>query len=126
MVWMKIVVLMCVTMVIYLFASGGTKRRVHDIESDWPFDQAQNVAAITTRQVLEMGSSILTVIHYEDDHSWAFLCGTTDDDTDGRVISMKQAVQIDSSVLEVSKLPLGWSANRSSVDDDWVLIENEK
>ncbi|MGH9968902.1 MAG: hypothetical protein ACREBG_14035 [Pyrinomonadaceae bacterium] len=49
-----------------------------ETEADWPFDQAPNVAAITTRQVIESGSPILLVTHYEDDHSWAFLCGTTD------------------------------------------------
>ncbi len=126
MVWFRIAVLICVTLVLYTFASGGAKRRVRDVESAWLFDQAQNVAALTTRQVLEENAPILTIIHYEDDHSWAFLCGTTDDDTDGRVISMKQVVEIDSSVLAASGLPIGWSANRSSVEEDWVLAESEK
>ncbi|PZO55539.1 MAG: hypothetical protein DCF15_10330 [Phormidesmis priestleyi] len=52
----------------------------------WLFDQAPNVAAITTRQVIEENAEILVVVHYEDDHSWAFLCGSTDRDEDGRVI----------------------------------------
>ena len=46
--------------------------------ADWPFDQAPNVAAITTRQVLDEGLPILRVTHYSDDHSWGFVCGTTD------------------------------------------------
>ena len=45
----------------------------------WPFDQAPNVAALTTRQVLERNFPILIVTHYADDDSWAFVCGTTED-----------------------------------------------
>ena len=53
------------------------------MSNDWPFDQAPNVAAITSRQVLEDGLPILRVIHYSDDHSWAFTCGTTSETEEG-------------------------------------------
>ena len=87
-------------------------------EQPWPFDQATNVAAITTRQVLE-GKPILRVVHYEDDHSWAFTCGTTNDEADGRVISMEEAVAIDSTIKEVSDLPPGWQAWRKAAGGKW-------
>jgi hypothetical protein len=45
---------------------------------DRPFDQARNAAAITTFRARMNGFPILTVAHYADDHSWAFLCGTSD------------------------------------------------
>jgi hypothetical protein len=35
--------------------------------ADCPFDQAPNVAAITSRQVMKLGYPILFVTHYEDD-----------------------------------------------------------
>lgn len=76
---------------------------MHD---NWPFDQAPDVAAITTRQILE-GQPVLIVTHYADDDSWAFLCGTTNDSTDGRVIGMGEAVQLDPTLLEVADLPPG-------------------
>jgi hypothetical protein len=41
----------------------------------WPFHQAPNVAAVTTRAVVETGAPILLVVHYEEDDSWAFLTG---------------------------------------------------
>ena len=94
------------------------KARDMNAKPSWAFDQARNAAAITTRQVLE-GSPILNVVHYEDDHSWAFTCGTTDDETDGRVISMDQAVNLDSTVKEVADLPPGWKAWRTAVGDKW-------
>jgi hypothetical protein len=42
---------------------------------EWLFDQAPNVAAIITRHVLESNCPLLLVIHYDDDHSWAFCAG---------------------------------------------------
>jgi hypothetical protein len=88
------------------------------VEQSWPFDQAPNVAAITTQQVLD-GKPILRVVHYEDDHSWAFTCGTTNDEADGRVISMEQAVDLDSTIKEVAGLLPGWRAWRSAAGGTW-------
>lgn len=92
---------------------------------NWPFDQAENVTCITTRQVLENGLPVLSVLHYSDDDSWAFLCGTTDDPNDGRVIAMKQAVEMDESVLSVADLPPGWRAYRESVYSTWIREKDD-
>ena len=86
---------------------------------DWPFDQAPNVAAITTKNVLERGAPILTVAHYSDDHSWCFHCGLTQDEADGRLISMEMALRIDPTLREVADLPPGWEASRVSVGAAW-------
>jgi hypothetical protein len=55
---------------------------------NWRFDQGRDVVAMTTRQVLSDGFAVLRVTHFSDDHSWAFVCRTTDDAADGRVIGM--------------------------------------
>lgn len=72
------------------------------IPADWPFDQAPNVAAITTVNVLERGAAILVVLHYDDDDSWAFVCGTTNDEGDGRVIGMRTALHLDPTLREIA------------------------
>jgi hypothetical protein len=86
---------------------------------NWPFDQTPNVAAITTVNVLERGAPVLVVVHYADDHSWAFLCGLTNDDSDGRVIGMGEAVGRDPTLREIADLPPGWRAQRARVGDPW-------
>jgi hypothetical protein len=91
------------------------------MEQKWPFDQAENVAAITTRQVIEEGKPILMVIHYSTDHSWAFLCNTTGDQADGRVIGMGQALKLDPTLRTIADLPPGWIAVRSSVGQKWKI-----
>jgi hypothetical protein len=85
----------------------------------WPFDQAPNVFTITTRQVIEDGKPILNVVHYADDHSWAFTCGMTDRTEGGRVISMKTAIAIDPTLVEIADLQPGWMARRDAVGNVW-------
>ena len=55
---------------------------------EWPFDQVRNAATLTTSGVIERGLPVLVAIHYADDHSWAFLCGTTNRDEDARLIAL--------------------------------------
>lgn len=86
---------------------------------EWPFDQAPNVAAITTRQVLEEGFPILCVVHYADDHSWAFCCGTSNASKDGHVIGMGEALKLDSTLIEIANLPPGHYATRKAVGAPW-------
>jgi len=95
------------------------------LSKKWPFDQAPNVAAITTRQVLDDGFPILRVTHYSDDHSWAFVCGTTDDVADGRVIGMSCAIELNPTLREIADLPPGWTAWRETVGSVWHRFQNE-
>jgi hypothetical protein len=92
--------------------------------SKWPFDQAPNVAAITTRQVIEDGLPILTVVHYADDDSWAFICGTSNATEDGRVIGMGTALKLDPTLATIADLPPGWCAHRRSVGEAWTREPN--
>ena len=94
---------------------------------EWPFDQAPDVAAFTTSQVLDLHFPILQVTHYEDDHSWAFLCGRTDDyEKDGRLVCMSEVLNLDKTLTEVADLPPGWSASRIDKDSEWVRYVEEQ
>ena len=86
---------------------------------EWPFDQGEAVAAITTRQVVREGLPVLQVSHYAHDHSWAFTCGTTNNEADALVLSMKEIIDSDSSLLSIADLPPGWIAWRNSVGAPW-------
>lgn len=91
---------------------------------EWPFDQAPNVAAITTVNVLERRAPILVVLHYRDDDSWAFLCGLTNDEADGRVIGMGEALRRDPTLREVAALRPGWKATRRDATSAWTSVPN--
>ncbi len=85
----------------------------------WPFDQPPNTAAIITRQVIDQNCPILQVSHYRDDHSWAFLCGTTENTDDYRLVHMGEVLELDESLRSIADLPPGWSAWRKGVDSPW-------
>jgi hypothetical protein len=97
-------------------ASGG--RTQGEIMDGWPFADKPNTASITTRQVLE-GAPILIVTHDADDGGWQFLCGTTDDPADARVVGLGQMVKRDATLGRLADLPEGWRASRASPDGRW-------
>ena len=96
-----------------------------DSSSNWPFDQAPNVAAITTVRVLKEKLPILRVTHYADDHSWAFVCGTTNATEDGRVIGMYHVLSLDPTLRSIADLPPGWTAWRDRVGGEWHRAQSE-
>jgi hypothetical protein len=92
----------------------------------WPFDQPPNAAAITTRQALREGFPILSVVHYSDDHSWSFTCGTTSDVKDGLVVGMGCVLEMDHTLASIADLPPGWRACRESVDAPWERWQDDE
>ena len=86
---------------------------------EWPFEESPNVAVITTVKVLEQGHPVLLVTHDEDDGAWQFLCGTTNDTDDGRVVGLREMVQMDASLKDLADLPLGWRTWRATPADTW-------
>jgi hypothetical protein len=97
------------------------RQPVLDDGTDWPFHEGKNRATITTRQVLE-GHPILLVSH-DEDGGWLFLCGTTDDEEDGRVVCLNEILELDRSTAELADLPIAWEASRDAPDDSWQRYE---
>jgi len=92
----------------------------HSFGSDeWPFDDPENVAAITTVHVLEGRLPILLVTHDEDDGTWQVLCGTTNEPAEGRVVCLGCLYQKDPSIRDVADLPRGWRAWRDTISSPW-------
>ena len=86
---------------------------------DWPFDQAPNVAAISDAAVVHGNAPILRVVHYSDDHSWAFLSGGQVDVAQGKVIGMGTALRKDPTLRDIANLAPGWTASRDRVGGAW-------
>ena len=68
----------------------------------WPFDQAPNVAAVTSTHITQQGCPILLVTHYDDDDSWGFQSGLPVTMANAQVVCMKTIVEIDPAVVEVA------------------------
>ena len=91
--------------------------------AEWLFDQAPNVAAVTSDRVLD-GAAVCLVVHYSDDASWAFLDGGTFDVARGKLIGMGEVLGIDPSLREVADLPPGWTATRTHVGAPWQRAQD--
>ena len=93
-------------------------------EPDWPFDDPPNVTTITTVKVLDEAHPILLVTHDEDDGMWQFLCGTTNEPKDGRVVGLDCIYERDPSIAKLADLPLGWRAWRTTATSAWQRCVN--
>lgn len=91
----------------------------------WPFDQAPNVAAVTSTHITWQRLPILLVTHYEDDHSWGFQSGLPFITADAQIVAMKTIMEIDPSVAEIAGLSPGHSAARESIGGEWKITKDE-
>ena len=85
----------------------------------WPFEDAPNTASLTTVHVLNRSRPILLVTHDAEDGAWQFLCGTTNDSSDARVVGLNTVLQLDPSLAELADLPPGWRAWRDAPGEPW-------
>ena len=85
----------------------------------WPFTNPPNTAVFTTVHVLERRLPITLVTHDAEDGAWQFLCGTTNDDADGRIVGLATVLDLDPTVAQLADLPLGWRAQRGRPGDPW-------
>lgn len=91
---------------------------------DWPFDDPPNTASLTTLFVLD-GSPILHVYH-DYDGGWQFY-GAPDDLATAnvaRIVSLESIIARDTSLAEISDLPYGWRAVRTSGESSWTREKN--
>lgn len=86
---------------------------------DWPFDDPENVATMTVRQVTHGGQPILLVVHDAEDGMWQFLTGGPVEMADAMIVSLREVFRIDPSIGELAELPLGWTDERSAVGQPW-------
>ena len=91
------------------------------MENEWKFDQQPNCAAITDLYILRKTDPILSVVHYFDDDSWAFLSGKTNRTEDGRVISMQEALDLDPTIITIAHLQPGQKAYRINLMSKWKI-----
>jgi hypothetical protein len=92
------------------------------IKKDYKFNEPETSACFVCDHVINRTRPILLVTHDEDDEYeyWQFLCGESDhDESNIKIISIKQATEIDSSINDLHEMPLGVSADRKSINDKW-------
>ncbi len=90
-------------------------------EVAWPFDQSQNCAVFTIRQIIEGESPIQIVYHDLEDDGWQFVSNIEYTMEDAKLVSLVEITKMDPSVFEVAKIQPGFHAWRNSVGDKWTI-----
>jgi len=85
------------------------------------FSDGLNTAVFTTKYVLEKKSIITHIFHYEEDGAWQFSGIEDCIDDDYRIISLEEIINIDSTILKIADLPLGYFAKRDNKESKWII-----
>jgi len=86
---------------------------------EWPFDEPENVATLTVRQVTHGGQPILIVARDAVAGMWQFHTGGPFDMADALIVALQEVFHIDPSIGELADLPPGWKAQRSAPGQPW-------
>ena len=98
-----------------------------DNNSEYKFHDPENTACFVCDHVFNRQKPILHVSHDQEDGYWQFLCGQTKhEEANAKIISLKSATQIDSSINDLFEMPLGFGADRKSIKDKWKLYKLEE
>lgn len=94
--------------------------------NNWPFDQPENCAAVTNKDIINDGAPILHVCHDEDDHGWQFIGLEDAKEENIALVCMAEIVKLDPTVMEVAHIPPGWHAWREYVGAEWIIEKYEE
>lgn len=89
-------------------------------QDHWPFAQSRDTATVSDVAVMSQGAPVLLVIHYSDDHSWAFLSGLAFSPDRALLVRLDELVRVEGSLVELADLPAGWIAERTHAGAPWL------
>ena len=88
-------------------------------KNQFKFKDSETKAVFTCDHVLNGGRPILYVSH-DSEGDWQFLCGQDDHtEENAKVISLKQATELDQTINDLFEMPIGVGADRKTLKDKW-------
>ena len=91
------------------------------------FNDPPNTAVFTTKFVIDEHKSITYVTHDLDDGAWQFFSDDEFDDFESvaKIVSIKQIVELDSTLLELANMPIGHYAIRENISGEWKIYKHK-
>jgi len=87
----------------------------------WEFPDPVDAAAISCVHVLDGNRPVVYGSHDDHEAPWLFLCEEiAHESKDGRVVCLGCMIERDSTLAQLADLPVGWCAERLSLDRPWV------
>lgn len=88
--------------------------------NNYPFEDCPNTACFTCCHVLNENKPILYVSHDEDGY-WQFLCGGQHRESDVRIVSLADILEIDATMIDLAQLDYGEYAEAEDEKSDWIV-----
>ena len=86
------------------------------------FLEDESTAVFTTRFVMKKKELITYVTHEIEDGAWQFYSESQYNSyNDIMMVSLKNIIDLDKTILEIADLPLGFEASRESKSDKWKI-----
>lgn len=85
----------------------------------WQFNLPTDAGVFTTRQVLQ-GSEPVREVYHGRDGDWQFLCGTTLNTEDLKLVCLGCMVEVDPTIGELADMPPGWCGTRQARGEAWI------
>src|SRR5687767_10513734 len=101
-------------------------RHTHGDRDHPGFHGTQEKFPYSCVHVLEQNHPVLRVTHDTGDGAWQFLCGCVHDVSEGRLVCIGCILERDATLGQLADLPIGWCADRESLDSSWVRGPNEE
>ena len=87
---------------------------------DKRFKEDLQTYVFTTRFVIENNSDITCVTH-DHEGDWQFMSDDEFNESDARVVSLQEILELDSTLLKLADLPIGYEANRKDKFSNWEI-----
>lgn len=91
---------------------------LREVMEDSTDDDQTELGAFVCSHVFTDPGQVLYVVHDPDGH-WQFLCGGTHRDQVPRLVGIRHLLEHEPALRELSDLPIGWQAERSSSRAPW-------
>ena len=78
----------------------------------------------TTKSVFNKHEYISCVFHHEEDGAWEFIGNSTYTEKDYIILSLREIIKLDISILEIADLPLGYEAHRKDKSLPWIVSQS--
>lgn len=100
-------------------------QKLLDRDPHFKFYESKELGVYTSRFVIDDHLPIKMVCH-DSNGDWQFLCGTTTDEKDAKLICLEDMIKRDSSLNKLFDLPYNFCAERNSTDDQWSRFPLEE
>lgn len=109
------------------FGFGKSKKQKEQTKKQKEFKDSPETGVFTTKFVVDDKADITYVCHDEEDGAWQFF--SEDEYIDfaeiARIVSLREIIDLDSTILEIADLPQGYFAFRPHKGHYWITKKQE-